>query len=241
MAHLGMMEALLEYGVRLDVLSGSSAGSLIGSLYARGYPPRDILEISKKTNFLKLVRPALNWRGLLKIESSTAFLHEYLPETFEDLYRPLTVACTDVNSGKVKYFEKGDLVRVILASCSIPVVFEPVDINSNQYIDGGILDNLPLKPLKEKANYFIGLHCNPIGKGFKQGNWKDLMERSLLMAISSATYEKKKKFDIFMEPPLLSSFNIFDFKRAEEMFDIGYEFANEYLSKTVLSKKLIKK
>lgn len=225
-AHLGMLKVLEDRRVKPDRITGASAGALIGALYANGYSADEIFRIVKKTNFLKIFKPALSWTGLLKLEGAFAELKKYLPDDrFEALKTPLIISATNIQKGKVKYFKKGQLIRPVLASCSIPVVFDPVAINGVSYMDGGITDNLPLQPIKNKCDFLIAMHCNPIDNDFRSKSWKNLMERALLLSISSATYQYKKKFDIFWEAPEVGHYNVFDLKKADELFDIGYQYA----------------
>ncbi|MBV6647314.1 MAG: patatin-like phospholipase family protein [Cyclobacteriaceae bacterium] len=229
-AHLGMIKALEEEGLTFDAVAGASAGALIGALYCYGYPPDEIVKFISKTNFLKIFKPALNWRGLLKLESGHDELRKYLEQdNFSALKTPLIIAATDVRKGVVKYFKKGKLIKPILASCCIPVLFDPVSVKGVHYIDGGIMDNLPVSPIKKKVDYIIGLHCNPLGSDYKVSSWKDLMERSLLMAISSNTYVSKRRCDLFWEPPGLVNFKVLDFKKAMELYKIGYEYGKQQL------------
>ncbi len=77
----------------------------------------------------------------------------------------------------------------------------------------------------------IGLHYNPVGIIRTSANWKKQLERSWLLAISSKDRLKIKKIDLFWEPPLLSSYHVFDFKRLDKIFDIGYDYALRQLNK----------
>ena len=192
-AHLGMMQALIEQGFSLSRIAGSSAGAIIGALYCRGISPKEILKILSALNYLSIFRPALNWQALLNLEKVIDFLTIHLPEDdFSSLNIPLVVVATDLNKGKIKYFKKGQLWRPLIASAFIGV-FSPVKINGTAYVDGGILNNLPIEPLKKKCNYVIGLHCNPIGKIRVSGNWKKQLERSLLLTIKLNKLKIKKK------------------------------------------------
>jgi NTE family protein len=236
-AHLGMIKALEEEAIQFDVIAGASAGAIVGLLYATGRKADEIYEITSKLNFLKIFRPALNWRGLLKLENVATVLRQYIEnDNFASLKVPLIICATDLRKGKIKYFRKGELIQPTLASCSIPVVFDPVTIGKSQYIDGGILDNLPVKPLKKEADFIIGMHVNPIQADYEPGNWKDLMERSLLMAVSSGTYLKKKKCDLFWEPQELARFKVFDYKKSKEMYEIGYKYARDQIQNGALKK-----
>ncbi|MFT4737826.1 MAG: NTE family protein [Cyclobacteriaceae bacterium] len=225
-AHLGMMQVIEDHRIDISAVSGASAGALVGALYCQGFPPKEILAIVKKTNILRIVKPALSWQGLLKLDSVYTELKKYLGhDRFEELKKPLFVSATNIAKGKVKYFKKGQLIQPILASCSIPVVFNPVKINGIAYMDGGILDNLPYKPLKKKVDKIIGLHCNPINPAFKSAGWKSLMERALLLSISSSTLQSKNKFDVFWEAPDVTKYNVFDFKKADDLYKTGYDYA----------------
>ena len=140
------------------------------------------------------------------------------------------MATTDFNNGKIKYFKRGQLIKPLIASCSIPVIFTPVNINGHFYADGGILDNLPIEPLKKKCNFIIGLHSNPIGKRYANAsNCKGQLERAPLLTFSSRDRMKMKKCNIFLEPEKLVNYHIFDFKKLREIYDIGYEFAQKEL------------
>ncbi len=236
-AHIGMIKALEEEGVEFSCISGASAGAIVGVLYASGYKSDEIFEIIRSTNFIKIMKPAFNWRGLLNMQNVGQYLSQFLREDdFSKLKIPFIVSATDVKKGKVKYFTKGKLIKPVLASCSIPVMFDPVQINRSYYIDGGILDNLPVKPLKKQTDFIIGMHVNPIALEIMPTNWKDMMERSLLMAVSSATYLKKKKCDVFWEPEELAKFKVFDYKKSKELFNIGYEYARKQIENGALKK-----
>lgn len=228
-AHLGIIKYLEESGVRFDHISGSSAGALIGALYAHGMKTEEILEALTKTNFLLLFRPALNWRALLRIENGYNELKKYLPEdSFSALKTPLVVAATELKKGKVKYFKKGQLIMPILASCAIPIVFNPVKIKSKIYVDGGIRDNLPVKPLLKKCDVVVGLNCNPVSDHYAPGDWRDVIERSMLLSIDTATQYNGGQCDLFLEPSELSGFTVFDFKKMQDIYDIGYNHARQH-------------
>ncbi len=225
-AHLGVIKALEEHGVIINRVSGASAGAIVGAFYCSGYSPDEILEIVIKTNLYKIVRPAMNWRGLLRIDNAIDIFKQYIPDdTFEGLKIPLHVAVTNISKGESEYFEKGGLLQVVLASSSIPVVFNPVKIGNYDYVDGGILNNLPVEPLIPLCDRIIGVHTNPAGPVDEVSNMKVLVERSLLLAINFNAYARQDNCDLFIDPIRLKDFLVFDFKRAKEIFTIGYEEA----------------
>ncbi len=236
-AHLGSIKALEEAGIQFDYISGTSSGALIGALYSYGYSPDEILTRIKNTSFYGLLRPALNWQGLINIEKGSEEIKKHIPEdNFDSLKIPFYATATNINKGKVKVFSKGELIKPIMASCSIPVLFNPVTIRNKQYVDGGLTDNLPIKPIKKKCDKVIALHCNPISENYQVGSWKDLMERSFLIAITMNSHRKRSKCDVFIEPPEVGNYKVFDFKNATEIYQVGYDYTHMLIKdKKILS------
>ena len=230
-AHLGVIKALEELGVKIDQISGTSAGAIAGAFYCHGYKPDQILEIISTTGFLKSVRPAWAWTGLLSLEGFREVLLKYLPEnSFESLKIPLTIAATEIRHGRVTYFNSGELVPRILASSSIPALFNPMVLDGHVYVDGGIMDNMPVRPLVGKCDFIIGSHSNPVGEFLNIKNVKEITERSLLISINVNSSHSKAQCNVVIEPPDLNKFSTFDLSRGKEIFEIGYEFVKQNFS-----------
>ena len=231
-SHLGVIQALEELGLEFNFLSGASAGSIVGSLYGYGFRPKKILEIIQNVSVFKSVRPSWTRMGLLSMDGLRDVLLSNMPEnSFSALKIPMTIAATDLRKGAVEYFTQGEVVQPILASCCVPAIFTPVSINGSVYVDGGVLDNLPAKPLREQCDFLIGVNCNPIGNDFDPKNIKAVVERSLLMAINTNTLISRSLCDVFIEPAGLSGISGFEIGKARNMFDIGYEFTKKNFSK----------
>ncbi len=236
-AHLGVLQALLEAEIVPEYLAGTSAGSIAAALYAAGHTPSQGLEIIKKTNILSVFKPSYSWRGLLSIDKLGAILKNYLPENFKGLNQPLYVAATDINKGEVKYFSSGKLIPAILASCCVPVVFKPVVHGKRNYVDGGILNNLPAEAIREKVETLIGVSCNPKGEVNNLNNVRLLMERSSLLAINGNTEVSKKLCDVVIEPSELVAFSGFNLSQASDLYNVGYNHTRNILNDlTLLSK-----
>jgi NTE family protein len=222
-AHLGVIKALEEFGLTFSEVSGTSAGSIAGAFYCNGYTPDQILEMVSSTGFLRAVRPAWSWTGLLSMDGLRDVMLKHLAHnTFEQLKTPLTIAATDILNGRVTYFDSGELVPRIVASSSIPALFNPVILDGHVYVDGGIIDNLPVRPLVGKCDFIIGSHCNPVEQRIDIKNVKEVMERSLLIAINVNSGISKTHCNVVIEPKDLGKFTTFDLARAKEIFDIGY-------------------
>jgi NTE family protein len=229
-AHLGVIQALNEAGIFPDVISGTSAGALIGVLYADGYNPGEILNLMNTGSRLDFMRPALPREGLLQINGIIKILRTSLrSKIFEDLKIPMYVSATDLNNGKAVYFSQGDLFEPVIASASIPVLFQPVKINDISYVDGGVLDNLPIRPIENKCRFLIGSFVNPVGYMEKISGLINIAERTFMLSMTKEISEKAKKFDLFVAPPELRNYKILDPEKAAELFMIGYKATNEKL------------
>ncbi|WP_234733039.1 patatin-like phospholipase family protein [Tellurirhabdus bombi] len=224
-AHLGIIKALQEQGVQIDRIAGTSAGAVAGALLATGYSPDEILEIVVTTPFFRHVRPAFNRMGLLKLDRVEALYRTYLPEDrFEALKIPLHVVATDINAGECVVFEEGELVRPLVASCCLPGIFAPYQIGDRQYVDGAVLNNMPVEMLENKVDFIIGASCNPPNPNKSITSVKGVLERSLMLAIRSKTRERLTKCDLLVEPPDLCRYEVFDLRKAREIFRVGYEY-----------------
>jgi NTE family protein len=229
-AHLGVIQALNEAGIFPDVISGTSAGSIVGVLNADGYSPKEILKLTNSNSRLHFIRPVVSRDGLLQISGVVRILKDSLrAKTFEELKIPLFVTATDLNNGRVDYFSSGELLKVIIASSSIPVLFKPVVIDNKYYVDGGVLDNLPIKPIEHKCHYTIGSFVNPTGYEENVTNLISIAERTFLLSMSKEVGEKAKKFDLFIAPLELRNFKILDFEKSKELFQLGYRATKEKL------------
>lgn len=229
-AHIGVLQALNEAGIFPDVISGTSAGALVGVLYADGYSPREILKMMNSTSRLHYIRPTVPREGLLQISGIERILRENLrAKSFEELKLPLYVTATDLNNGRAEYFCSGELINPVIASASIPVLFKPIIINDIHYVDGGVLDNLPIRPLENRCSRIIGSFVNPVGYEETVLSLTQIAERVFMLNMSKEVLEKSDRFDLFIAPPELKNYKILDPEKASEVFEIGYRAAVEKL------------
>lgn len=225
-SHLGVLKALNEVGVFPNQISGSSAGAIVGVMYCQGYSPDEVLKIVVETNYFKLMRPAISWKGLFNLDSLSELLKTYLPvNEFSALKIPLHVVATDIGKGEAVYFDSGSLIEPILASCCIPGMFEPIAYDSRYLVDGGVLNNLPIEPLKGKSDLIIGVNCNHLPELGMVRNVKNLLERAVMMNLNFNAYTRRGACDFFIEAPGLGKYGVFDLKKAPELFQAGYQQA----------------
>ncbi|WP_138990726.1 patatin-like phospholipase family protein [Larkinella sp. C7] len=224
-AHLGVLKGLQEEGFVFDQIAGTSAGAIAGALFANGYTPDEILKIIETTPFYRHVRPAFTRLGLLRLDKAEELYRKYLPhDCFESLHIPMHVVATDLTEGVLTVFNTGELVRPILASCSLPGIFEPYLINKRQYVDGAVLNNMPVEVIEDKVDLIVGIHCNPFTTQKPITSVKGVLERSLILAVRSKTRERLAKCHLLIEPPELSRYDVFDWRRARDLFRIGYQY-----------------
>ncbi|MEX2591945.1 MAG: patatin-like phospholipase family protein [Anditalea sp.] len=229
-AHLGVLKALNETGIFPDRVAGTSAGAIAGTMYCYGYTPDEIFDIIIKTKFFKFLRPAISWKGILKMDMLESLYGQFLAHNdFSNLKIPLTIAATDLSKGKVVYFSEGEIIKPLMASTCIPGMFDPISIEGDIYVDGGVLNNMPIDPLEGQCDYIIGVNCNHLPEVHNIGNIKKLIERTVIMAMNCNVYSRQKRCDSFIEPQCLGRYGAFDIKKAKEIFGEGYKGAIAYL------------
>ncbi len=163
LSHIGVIKFLEEMDVKIDFITGSSIGSLIGGAYASGLSINEIEDIALKTDLTstaKLFSPGFGKSGLVTGTKVQEFLTSTLGnKNIEDLQIPFTAVATDIITGEEIHFNKGDLVEAIRASISIPIVFQPVIWNDIVLVDGGLVNPVPINVAREMgADYIIAVN-----------------------------------------------------------------------------------
>ena len=148
-------------------------------------------------------------------------------DSFESLSVKLYVTATDFTKNKEVVFSEGKLFQAIIASSSVPVIFEPVKFGDSLLIDGGVLNNFPVEPIKDKCDKLIGCYVNNVDTlttNEERIGKTRILERCFNMATAANAYLKKGFCDVFIEP-LLDQFGIFDNQKADMIYEIGYKTA----------------
>ena len=148
LTHIGVLKALEEKNIKIDYISGSSIGALIGAAYAMGMPLSEMEKIALKTDWklmAKIFLPTLSLSALLNDKYLSEFLSTYfMDKTFEDLVIPFSVVASDIETGEMVVINRGYLLNAIRASISIPVLFSPVIYNNQKLVDGGLVNPVPV-------------------------------------------------------------------------------------------------
>lgn len=230
-AHAGILKALNEAGIYPDVISGVSAGAIVGALYADGHSPDEIFEIFKEDkSFFKYAKIKIPGKGLFKTMGLQNNLSRHLKaDNLEDLEIPLIIAATNMSKGEVVYFDEGTILDRVMASAAIPVLFEPVEIDGDLYVDGGVLDNFPVTPLVKKCQQLIGVSLNPIHPEKDFDHLFKIAERTFRLSVSSNISPKISLCDQLFEPEELGRYGLLDASKGEKIFELGYKTARKQL------------
>ncbi|MFW5725387.1 MAG: patatin-like phospholipase family protein [Bacteroidota bacterium] len=233
LAHLGVLKALEEENIKPEIISGVSAGSVVGALYADGMAPEEILEALASQKILKFIDFTIPRTGFVKMTGFERFLNKLLKaKRIEDLKTRLLVFTVNINSAEYVCFEEGPLIQIIKASSSIPILFPPVEIEKQFHCDGGLFNNFPVESLENRCERVIGVNVNPLVKKEKIGSLRKLAERTFQLNIRSHTIERKYKCNLFIEPEGLDRYSLLDLGSARETFELGYQATKKALKET---------
>jgi NTE family protein len=145
-AHIGVIKTLEAHGIVPDMVVGTSAGSVVGSLYAGGYGGFDLQKIAFQLEQESVGDWVLPDRGFVKGEMLQNFINKALQSRpIERLSRPFAAVSTELQTGEMVVFRRGNTGMAVRASSSIPGVFQPVNIGGKEYVDGGLVSPVPVR------------------------------------------------------------------------------------------------
>jgi NTE family protein len=232
LAHLGIIQAMEEHGLKPDILSGVSAGAIVGALYADGHSPKEIARFFQESKFFQLAKVALPTKSFMTTERFYKTVGQLLhATTFEELQIPLIINITDLTDGKPVFVNSGPLLDIIMASSSIPIIFNPIEIGGKQYVDGGLTCNLPAKIIRPRCQELIGIHVNHIPISPPLHSIWEIAERAYHITLEANTLEEKKVCDLVIEPVKVRKYGLFDVGNSETIFELGYEAGMKALEK----------
>lgn len=239
-AHLGVLKYLQEKHIQPEILAGTSIGALMAALYCDGYDPVEIIDLFSGQDFRKMTNWQLPKGGLFDTTAFRSFLRSILRhERLEDLPLPLHIVATDLDSGRSKYFEEGPLVEIITASCSIPVLFNPVEINGTYYVDGGLFKNLPASVIRPYCRVLIGVHLDPEESPDYKKNILSIAERSFSYIFRANSLPDRQLCDVLVESNRLQRVRRFDIDNAPRIAKLGYDMATKAFTKVDLEELLL--
>ena len=265
LAHIGVLKAIEQAGVKIDYIAGTSTGAIVGALYAAGYTAAQLDVMFKKVDFSTLIQDQVprraktfnekdesikyaltlpfdgleisfptglsNGQNIYNLFSKLTSHVNHLTD-FSKLPIPFFCVATNAENGEMVLLENGYLPRAVSASGALPTLFNPVVINDMILIDGGIVNNYPVKELKAKGvDVIIGVD---VQDGIKKK--KDLTSAlDLVLQVNNYTSVKQmqtkiKDTDVYIKPNI-EEFSVVSFDDANRIVQAGFEAANQVTQK----------
>lgn len=227
MAHLGALKAFAEEGLSFSVVTGTSIGSIVGALYAKGYSWADMTSVVDSVDrgeFAKNLRP---FADLSPIE---AFLEQYLEGDFSSLALPFACCATDGGSNECVVLREGKLARALTASSAIPPFFRGVDIGGRKYYDGAFSNVVPADVCREMgAEVVVGIDLSAYARADAEKGRVERWVGSVVGAITPVRTLEDAKTRGYRAADVMLSPNLYDFRATsidraavDAMFEIGY-------------------
>ena len=176
-------------------------------------------------------------KGLFDLCEFIDFLHTNLKaKNLEELQIPLIITATDLDHGRMVHFHRGSIAERVAASCCMPVMFAPVNIDGTNYVDGGLMMNLPVSTLRRICDKVVAVNVSPIMAQDYKMNIVSIAMRSFHFMFRANTFPEREKCDLLIEPYNLYGYSNTELEKAEEIFGQGYNTANEVLSQLLEEK-----
>ena len=225
-AHIGVLKLLEECGLRPDIIVGTSAGSLIGALFADGYRADEIKTLFTGREFSEFVSFQIPKMGLFDSKRFRQFVKRIVRADYlEELKIPMIVMTTDLDHGCAHAFTKGFIHETVTASCSVPILFNPVKIGGTNYVDGGVFHNFPVSIIREDCDLVIGSNVSPTVPNQYNKTIVGIAERSYHYLFRANTHKDREMCDILIETEEFGLFKMFDLKNVNILAQIGYTAA----------------
>ncbi len=236
-AHIGVLRVLEEYGIPIDYISGTSSGSIIAALYAATGSTKNIQALSFRINLYTFTALQLSSKGLTSSKSIENYIRKNIQEDdFKKMKIPIAIPATDLLSGKSYIFNKGSVAKAVRCSCSFPGIYIPVDIPPFCFVDGGIMNVLPIQPLIDMgAEIIIAVDVIP---NTILANTPHMIvgiaDRCIDLLLKQQINSIKNKIDIYIEP-ISDNIMSFDLHRKNDLIQMG-EKATRAIIETIRDK-----
>jgi NTE family protein len=225
-AHVGVLRALDELSIKAGMLSGTSIGSFIAALHAFGKSWQEIRDITFNLDWFDLSGPVLSQYGLLSNRKFGGIITDLLGHRkIEDAPIPLSMIATDIGTGRKVVFRDGDVANAVMASSCIPGIFRPVDYSGTLLVDGVLVENVPVSPLREDgAETIICVDLLACHRFRQPENLIGILLNAFYSTITNTTAIQTKDVDLCICPDL-SGFSLVDTHKVPDIMEAGYRSA----------------
>ena len=225
-AHIGVIEVLEENGIHPDIVTGTSAGSLVAAMYASGHTGKELESIAITMDESALTDWSFPGRGLIRGEALARYVREQVGNrTFDQLKMPLGIVATDLDSGKPILFRRGDVGTAVRASSAVPAVFDPVRIGTHGYVDGGLTSPVPVRAARDMgADVIIAVDISQLPDGGDTSNALHMLLQTFSIMSRSINELELKEAEIALHPKLVGVAGT-DFTVRKKNIEAGREAA----------------
>lgn len=230
LAHVGVIKTLIKHNINIDVITGTSMGSLVGGLFASGIPIDVIEGLALNMTQRTWVDIGVPRKGLIRGEKILRILRMLTKNcNIEELNLPYGCVATNLNSGKRVPITQGKVAEAIRASVAIPGVFDPWELDEQMLVDGAVVDRLPTSLCKELgAKHIISVDVSTQVTESNLNNIFDVIVQSMNIMQSELLKTKRKESDVLIRPSV-ESISPNQFQKAEEAIKAGEEATEELI------------
>ena len=203
-AHIGVLQVLDEAGVRPALVAGTSAGSLVATLFASGKSGAELARLAEAMDEASIADWSFPGRGLLRGEALARFVREHTGgRRIEQMALPLGIVATDLDNGQPILFQVGDPGVAVRASSAVPAVFQPVRIGSREYVDGGLVSPVPVRFARQMgAEFVIAVDISEQPDGAATGDMMRILLQTFSIMGRSISQFELQAADIVIRPRL---------------------------------------
>lgn len=212
-AHIGVIKALEAQGIAADIVVGTSAGSVVGALYAAGYNGFEIQALAIEMEDGQLNDWSLPNRGFLKCDALQGFINRAVKQrTLEKLPRLFAVVSTDLRSGEMTVFRTGNTGMAVCASSAVPGLFQPVAISRREYVDGGLVSPVPVRVARALgADFVIAVDISDKPQHGKTESTLDVLMQTFTIMGQTISRNELPEADVVVRPNI-AGLNLTDMK-----------------------------
>ena len=225
--HVGVIRALLESGIRFQQVAGTSGGGIVAACFAAGIPVDRMENIANEMSWGKLATLRFSRWGFVSSRRIEKMVREIIGGVgFDELQMPCAVVTTDFASGDSFVFTEGPVARAVRASCSLPQIFLPVEINGRYYVDGGLSEYLPVDSVRNLgADFVVAVNLGNLDSANEPPRHLIQIAMQFINIMARRNMEASlKKADFVIEPDL-AEFGQLDFSVSEQVIERGYRTA----------------
>lgn len=201
-AHIGVIKALEAQGIAPDIVVGTSAGSVVGALYASGMSGFEMQKLALGLEEDMVADWTLPNRGVLKGEALQDFINQKVKNlTIQKMPKTLGIVATDLQSGEMVLFRQGNTGIAVRASSALPAVFQPVEISGRDYVDGGLTSPVPAQSARNMgADFVIAVDISNVSRRNKLTGTLDVMMQTFAIMGHSISTHELKDADVVVRP-----------------------------------------